>query len=58
MDFLVSEDGRQDHISAMIPSKYMEKNDWPFSTACSCELNREKDNLYSQIIDIQKSGTG
>lgn len=55
MDFLVSEDGRQDHISAMISSKCMEKNDRPFSTASGCELNREKDNLYSQIIDLQKA---
>ncbi len=55
MAFLVSGSGRQDHTSAMISSKCMEKNDWPFSTACGCELNREKDNLYSQIIDIQKA---
>ena len=34
---------------------YGKKHDWPFSTACGCELNREKDNLYSQIIDLQKA---
>ena len=57
MDFLVSGSGRWKTGSYKCNDffKVYGKNDWPFSTACGCELNREKDNLYSQIIDIQKA---